>query len=268
LSCSDVIYVMLMKAPYSINWLIEQVESGKVLKYVFFWGHTNKYNEVVGKFFFSQWADSPFTVGNITYPTAEHWMMAHKALLFDDQSNFEKIIHCKTPSEAKEIGRQVLGYDEQIWSEKKFEIVVLGNIHKFNQYPQFADYLINTQDRILVEASPVDTIWGIGLSQDSKDIENIYAWRGQNLLGFALMATRDFMRYFGHFQPLKNILQAPWVQFPSIHKEDIFWRIGQGKDYLVTFTQYFDKLNDKEKVIYQFTNPAPYQWADFYDSTK
>lgn len=136
-------------------------------------------------------------------------MMAHKALLFGDIGNFDKIINCEKPAEAKKLGRQVLGYDDQTWNEKKFEIVKLGNIHKFNQHPKFASYLLKTENKILVEASPVDTVWGIGLSQDSNEIENIYAWRGQNLLGFALMATRNFLKEFGHFKPLDNSFQTP-----------------------------------------------------------
>jgi ribA/ribD-fused uncharacterized protein len=185
---------------YDINWLTEKVGSGDTLKYIFFWGHTNKYNEEVGKFCFSQWFESPFTVDNITYKTAEHWMMAHKALLFGDKNIFEKIVNCKSPKEAKELGRRVLGYDDKIWNEKKFDIVKLGNIHKFSQYPKFADYLLKTENKIIVEASPVDSVWGIGLSQNSKDIENVHAWRGQNLLGFALMAARAYLKEFGNFK--------------------------------------------------------------------
>ena len=182
-----------MTTKYDINWLIEKFEKGDTIKYIFFWGHLNKYNETVGKFCFSQWFESPFTVDNVTYKTAEHWMMAQKALLFNDNTIFAKIIRCEKPGEAKELGRQVSGYDDHIWNEKKFDIVKLGNIHKFNQHPILAEYLLKTENRILVEASPVDTIWGIGLSLDSRDIENIYAWRGQNLLGFVLMETRDFL---------------------------------------------------------------------------
>ena len=183
-----------MTTNYNINWLKEKFERGDTLKYIFFWGHTNKFNEEVGKFCFSQWFESPFIVDNITYKTAEHWMMAQKALLFNDKNIFDKIINCDKPGEAKDLGRQVLGYDEQTWNNRKFEIVKLGNIHKFNQYPKLADFLLKTDNRILVEASPVDTIWGIGLSPDSNEIENIYAWRGQNLLGFALMAARDVLK--------------------------------------------------------------------------
>lgn len=261
----DVACYCKMTSHYDINWLTERFESGDTLKFIYFWGHTNRYNETVGKFCFSQWFESPFTIENIKYKTSEHWMMANKALLFNDRNNFDKIINCDKPGEAKELGRQVLGYDDQIWNEKKFDIVKLGNIHKFNQNPDFAKYLLQTDNRILVEASPVDAIWGIGLSQDSKDIDNIYAWRGQNLLGFVLMETRDFLKEFGHFKNLDKSLQPPWRQFENIDYSDMFWRMGKGEDYLSNFSKYYLALTDREKIIYKLTNPAPYDWTDFYD---
>lgn len=254
-----------MKTNYNINWLTEKFESGSTLKYIFFWGHTNKYNEEVGKFCFSQWCECPFVVDNINYKTSEHWMMAKKALLFNNRDIFDKIINCDKPGEAKELGRQVLGYDEQTWNENKFNIVIIGNIHKFNQHPKLADYLLKTENRILVEASPVDTIWGIGLSIDSNDIENIYAWRGQNMLGFALMATRDFLKEFGHFKPFDNSFQPPWNKFPNIDSNDMFWRMGKGQDYLIEFNKNYHKLTEKEKIIYKLTKLQPYEWTDFYN---
>lgn len=254
-----------MKPQYSINWLIEKFENGEKLKFNFFWGHTNKYNEEIGKFCFSQWFDCPFVVNDIVYKTTEHWMMARKALLFDDLTAFDKIINCDKPSEAKELGRQVIGYEEQIWNDHKFEIVKVGNIHKFNQHPQFADYLLKTENKILVEASPVDIIWGIGLSQNSKDIENIYAWRGENLLGFVLMETRDFLSSFGHFQALENAIQAPWLKYPKFDPNDLFWLMGAGEDYLTEFSKYFQNLTPREKTIYQLTNPCPINWNAFYE---
>lgn len=182
---------------YDIKWLTEEYEKGTPLKFLFFWGHTAKLNEGVGKECLSQWYYSPFTVNNIEYKTAEHWMMAQKALLFGDNNTFEKIIQCEKPGEAKELGRQVQGFDEQLWNERRFDIVKLGNIHKFNQHKSLGDFLLNSNERVLVEASPVDTIWGIGLSKDDNDSENIYAWRGLNLLGFALMEVREFLSEFG-----------------------------------------------------------------------
>lgn len=254
-----------MTPHYDIKWLIERYESGETLKFIYFWGHANKHNETIGKFCFSQWFKSSFTVDNIEYKTSEHWMMAHKALLFGDTNNFDKIIKCEKPGEAKELGRQVLGYDDQTWNQKKFDIVKLGNIHKFNQHPDFAKYLLKTENRILVEASPVDTIWGIGLSQDSKDINNIYAWRGQNLLGFALMETRDFLNEFGHFKNLENSLSPPWKHFPNIDFNDMFWKMGKGEECIMNFYKYFSGLSDRDKVVYKLTNPIPYEWTGFYD---
>ncbi len=205
-----------MKQQYSNQWILEKYENGENLKFLYFWGHTNKYDEAIGKFCFSQWYTSPFRVNDITYPTAEHWMMASKALLFSDKEIFEKIIKSETPKEAKDLGRQVAGYDEKIWNEHKYDIVRLGNIHKFSQHRDCADYLLKTDNKIIVEASPVDTIWGIGLSQDSKDIDNPHNWRGENLLGFALMETRDFLKNSGDISELQEAFQNKTTQLNSM----------------------------------------------------
>lgn len=250
---------------YDIKWLTERFESGEALKFIYFWGHINKYNETVGKFCFSQWFPASFTVDNITYKTSEHWMMSHKALLFGDKDSFERIIACEKPGEAKELGRRVLNYDEQIWNDNKFEIVKLGNIHKFNQHVEFADYLLKTENRVLVEASPIDTIRGIGLSIDSHNIDNIYAWRGENLLGFALMEVRDFLKEFDHFKTPDNPLQPPWKLFPDIDAHDMFWRMGKGEEYMTQFSKHLDALSDREKTIYKLINPQPYNWKNFYE---
>jgi hypothetical protein len=182
---------------YSLKWLLDKFDKGETIKYIFFWGHSNKNNAEIGKFIFSQWYDASFVVDNIEYKTAEHWMMAHKANLFGDNEIFQKIIGADKPGEVKELGRHIRQFDEVKWNEKKFEIVKAGNIHKFKQNKRLKDFLIATGDRVLVEASPTDTIWGIGLSAGSKMIENPHSWRGENLLGFALMETRDFLKESG-----------------------------------------------------------------------
>ena len=254
----------MMNQKYSIDWLIAKYENGEKLDFLFFWGHSNKYDQKVGKFCFSQWFEIPFTVGNIVYKTAEHWMMAQKALLFNDLECFEKIVHTGTPKVAKELGREVKNFDEEVWNNHKYEIVKVGNIHKFNQNIDIFDFLVNTAEKVIVEASPVDAIWGIGLSQDSDYIDNIYCWRGQNLLGFALMEVRDFLISFGTFSELTDSIQPPWIAFPGIKGEDMFWKMGVGEDCLTTFSKFFLKLNDREKTIYQLTNPEPADWAGFY----
>jgi ribA/ribD-fused uncharacterized protein len=178
---------------YSIDWLKHKFDKGEVIKFIFFWGHTNKTNEAVGKFVFSQWFYSPFTVEGIEYKTTEHWMMCHKAKLFGDNEVFEKILKAEKPGEVKELGRQIINFDQPKWDATKYEIVKTGNVHKFQQNKILSEYLINTGDRVIVEASPTDTIWGIGLAADSRLAENPHTWRGENLLGFALMETRDFL---------------------------------------------------------------------------
>lgn len=170
--------------------LLEYVRSGGRAKYIFFWGHTPKAGEEVGKHVFSQWYEAPFTVGGVTYPTAEHWMMAEKARLFGDGQALERILAARTPGEAKKLGREVLGFDDDAWNAARWEIVVRGNEAKFGQNPELGTYLAATGDRVLVEASPVDRIWGIGLAGDDPKAENPEMWRGLNLLGFALMQVR------------------------------------------------------------------------------
>ena len=120
-------------------------------------------------------------------------MMAEKAKLFKDLVTYEKIINASNPSEAKALGREVAGFDESLWLSNRFDIVVRGNRLKFGQNPELKEYLLNTSDRILVEASPVDKICGVGLATDNPDIENPNLWRGLNLLDFALMEVRDVL---------------------------------------------------------------------------
>ncbi|WP_353570020.1 NADAR family protein, partial [Candidatus Albibeggiatoa sp. nov. BB20] len=134
---------------------------------------------------FSQWYASTFTEDGIQYLTSEHYMMAEKAKLFDDTENYQKIIHATNLGEAKALGRNVLNFDEVIWLAQRFEIVVRGNFLKFSQNKALGKFLANTGKRVLIEASPIDKIWGVGLAIDDPNIENPNYWQGLNLLGFA-----------------------------------------------------------------------------------
>jgi ribA/ribD-fused uncharacterized protein len=254
-----------MLQDYNMHWLLQRLEKGVPLKFIYFWGHTNHHQDAVGKFCFSQWYDSPFTVNHITYKTAEHWMMAHKALIFGDYDIYQRILNSNKPGEVKELGRQVKGYDDEVWKRRRFQIVTLGNIHKFNQTQILSDYLLQTDPRILVEASPVDTIWGIGMSQDDKDIDNVAAWRGENLLGFALMEARYFLKSIGRFHEIEDAVLPPWLRFPQIATHDIFWKNGEGETYLSELGKYLGHLTEGEKLIYEICFPQPVDWDDFYD---
>jgi ribA/ribD-fused uncharacterized protein len=175
----------------SVKELIQFTQTGKRVKYVFFWGHRQQQSGHISKSCLSNWYPAPFTVKGILYPTTEHYMMAQKALLFEDTATYTRILKAKTPGEAKKLGRSVQGFDEDTWTQHRVEIVVQGNEAKFSQHDALKTYLLSTQERILVEASPRDRIWGIGMAADDPHIENPNAWNGLNLLGFALMEVRS-----------------------------------------------------------------------------
>ena len=161
------------------------------IKYIFFWGHRPRKDGQVGQSCMSQWWESTFEVDDIQYRSAEHWMMAEKARLFKDAEVLKKILNTKSPAEAKKLGRQVRGFQPDVWDAQKYEIVKQGSFYKFSQDEKLKTYLLNTVNRVLVEASPYDKIWGIGLTKDAKNVENPNTWKGDNLLGFALMEVRD-----------------------------------------------------------------------------
>lgn len=179
---------------YSLEHLLERIDSGSRVKYLLFWGHQPGRVGSATSSCLSQWFESPFEVDGITYRTAEHWMMAKKALLFEDEEALKKIFNATTPGEAKSIGRQVLNFNDTVWESSRTDIVIEGNKHKFSQNPELQKFLLDTRERILVEASPIDPIWGIGIPKDHIDAENPHGWKGLNLLGFSLMEVRDQLR--------------------------------------------------------------------------
>jgi len=117
--------------------------------------------------------------------------MAQKAKLFDDEEIFNRILTKNSPKDVKDLGRQIRNFDAEKWDTNKYTIVRRGNYLKFSQDDQLRNFLKQTKNKILVEASPVDAIWGIGLAEDNPKSLNPLEWQGLNLLGFALMEVRD-----------------------------------------------------------------------------
>jgi hypothetical protein len=170
--------------------LVAYIESGKSVDYLFFWGHRERKDGAVGDTCMSQWYPAAFLLEDTRYPTAEHFMMTAKARLFGDHDALAKILAADDPGKAKALGRKVRGYDDLLWNEHRFSIVVEGNLAKFTQNQRLQAYLLGTGNKLLVEASPVDPVWGIGLSRDDPDARHPDKWKGSNLLGFALMEVR------------------------------------------------------------------------------
>ncbi len=174
----------------SNNQLYEHLASGGQPKYILFWGHRPTQDGSVSKTCFSQWFEAGFDVNGSHYPTAEHYMMAEKARLFGDHGAGQRILSAPTPGAVKVIGREIVGFDDETWLANRFRIVVEANHAKFSQNKALKEFLLNTGTRVLVEASPVDKIWGIGLAADDPLAANPHEWQGLNLLGYALMEVR------------------------------------------------------------------------------
>jgi len=157
-------------------------------KFIFFW------HEYLDNGYFSQWYPAPFQVEGIRYFHNEQYMMAKKALLFGDTRTYNKIMKESEPAACKALGKSAANFNQQLWDSCKEEIIYNANYAKFSQNPELKAALLATGDAIIAEASPYDKIWGIGLKANDPDSKNPTKWKGQNLLGKALMRVRDELR--------------------------------------------------------------------------
>ena len=178
---------------YSIEIIKGIVRRRPDIEIIYFWGHTPNPKKIT-KSCFSQWYDVYFEIDGIQYHTTEQYMMASKARLFGDEDTLNEIMNATTPFEYKKLGRKVKGFEPSLWDEKKLDIVVEGNKAKFGQNPELKEFLLSTDDAILVEASPYDTIWGIGMDRETALNSKVEDWKGENLLGCALMEVRDWLK--------------------------------------------------------------------------
>src|SRR5512139_2345180 len=140
---------------------------------------------------FSQWYPCTFTVGANTFHCAEQYMMHGKALLFADTETAAKILAADHPRQHKALGRKVKPFDDATWKRERIAIVRAGNHAKFTQNAELLDKLLATAGTTLVEASPYDKIWGIGLGEKDPRAQDPKQWKGRNLLGYVLTELRD-----------------------------------------------------------------------------
>jgi ribA/ribD-fused uncharacterized protein len=178
----------------SVQGLKDLVHGGVEPEYLLFFGHRPPYGGIVNGTCLSQWWQADFVVDGQIYRSAEHFMMAGKAMLFGDYEGAEQIRQEASPKAAKALGREVAGFDKETWERHRFDIVLDGNLAKFRQHRDLRKFLLGTGDQVLVETSPVDRIWGIGLPREDKHATKPDYWRGLNLLGFALMEVREQLR--------------------------------------------------------------------------
>lgn len=178
---------------YNLEELKKAYNAGETLKYLFFWGHTPAADGHISESCLSQWWPCRFQVEGVSYCCAEQFMMAEKARMFGDEEMLAKIMESSYPKEMKAYGRAVKNFDKECWDFRCYDIVKQGNLAKFSQNPELLEFLKGTRRRILVEASPRDRIWGIGMGKSNPDALCPLKWRGTNLLGFALTEVRDLL---------------------------------------------------------------------------
>ena len=183
-----------MTTPLDVPSLIGAIDTGEVFSYRFFWGHRPRKDGKLSDACFSQWWPASFVINGQVYSSAEQWMMVSKARLFGDHEVADQMMAVKDPGKIKALGRKVRGFVQETWDEACFDLVTDGNVAKFGQNARLKKYLLATGDDVLVEASPTDVVWGIGLGRDAPDANDPRAWRGLNLLGFALMQARAVLR--------------------------------------------------------------------------
>lgn len=147
-----------------------------------------------GPAIYSNFWPCKFTNGLVDFTTTEQAFMYHKALMMGDNTTASKILNTAHPKDCKQLGREIKNYDDELWSEIRFGVMVYVNALKFSQNPDFSKELMETGDRILVEASPYDKIWGIGLGLNNPDVYDESKWQGQNLLGKALILVREELK--------------------------------------------------------------------------
>jgi len=148
--------------------------------YYFFWKHR-----------LSQWHMVDFVISGIKYCCCEQYMMHKKALLFNDYVIATEIMKTNSPKLHQELGRKIKDFDQTLWDSNKERIVYDANIARFTQSEPCRELLFSTDQALLVEASPYDIVWGVGLGKDDPRILNESNWRGQNLLGKILTKIRD-----------------------------------------------------------------------------
>ena len=132
-----------------------------------------------------------FSVRNIPYNCAEQFMMAEKARLFGDKEIEEKIMNSSDPKEQQDLGRQVKNFNQEKWNKHARDIVYEGNYYRFNHNEYLKNLLFETVGTTLVETSPYDKIWGIGLRKNDPRVQDRTTWRGKNWLGEVLTKVRD-----------------------------------------------------------------------------
>lgn len=199
-------FVRAATLPYSREALLEAHRAGRTFTFRAFYGHEPGAPGELTESCLSQWWRSRFSVDGVSYSTAEQFMMAGKARLFGDGEALGRILSEPTPAKVMRLGRGVRGFDEAAWRAHRFELVSFGSHEKFRQDEALQAFLLSTKSSILVEASPTNRVWGIGVDASSPALKLPLEWLGEHLVGFALTRARAVLR-----GELPAVERGPWL---------------------------------------------------------
>jgi len=147
-----------MDYPRDIDDLRQRIRAGWKPGYVFFLEPHATGAATLGSECLSQWYPAPMEIDGLRFPTAEHYMMWCKAELFGDDIIARRVLGDESPAVAKQLGRGVRNFSAEVWTQHRLDVVLRGSIAKFQQYPRLRQHLLQTRDRVLAEASPIDYI--------------------------------------------------------------------------------------------------------------
>lgn len=178
------------------EWLMKHRD--EMPEILLFYGH--KTTDEITEMCLSQWYPCEFEAEGTKYTSAEQYMMAEKARLFGDEEIRAQILKTSDPAICKKLGRKVRNFNQEKWNKNRENIARKGNFYKFSQNAKLREFLLSTGDKILVEASPRDRIWGIGMGKSNPDALDPAKWRGRNLLGFSIMSVRKKIAFMDNFE--------------------------------------------------------------------
>ncbi|MBB1509960.1 NADAR family protein [Tessaracoccus sp. MC1756] len=181
---------MVILEPYSVSELRTAFAAGAGLDLLLFHGHVPEHPGQVDNGCLSEHYPAPFESDGELFRTVEHYIAWRKATLFGDKHSAQRVLRAEAPTTARAIGRTVRPFNDEVWKSHRFDVAVAANVAKFAADPQLADHLRSTGRSVLVNASPIDRVWGIGLSADDPAAQDPTRWPGLNIQGFALMEAR------------------------------------------------------------------------------
>lgn len=125
--------------------------------------------------------------------TSEQAFQYDKARFFGDLELADIILQCDDPKVSLVLGNRVKGFDSEKWGKVRRQAMSQAVLEKYEGNLVLAQRLLDPvfDNKVFVEASPIDTYWGIGMAVNDPDIEDSTLWKGRNILGQIITETRS-----------------------------------------------------------------------------